>query len=210
MLENKTNLDDRLIRVAIFADTLSRAQSLATLLAEDERLEIFDTRTWARSVRATQVRTADVILAVGIRFDEQSAEGSAVVLVSDERPEQRAFTGAIRAWLPEHSSPAEIAAAIVAAAQDLTVVTQQQARQWLNIADTIQEGEAPFVEALTSREQQVLRMMADGFGNKEIAGRLGISHHTAKFHVAQILGKLGASSRAEAVGIGIRRGLIPI
>ena len=199
-----------MIRVAIFADTLTRAQSFAILLGEDERLEIFDTRAWLRSVRAIQIPAADVILALAVPFDEQLADGAPVVLVSDERPERRAFTRAIRAWLPGHSSPAEIAAAIVAAAQDLTALTQEQARQWLNVADAMDDRETPFIEALTSREQQVFRMMADGLGNKEIAGRLGISHHTAKFHVAQILAKLGASSRAEAVGIGIRRGLIPI
>jgi DNA-binding NarL/FixJ family response regulator len=53
-------------------------------------------------------------------------------------------------------------------------------------------------------------MMADGLANKEIATQLAISDHTAKFHVAQILAKLGASTRAEAVSIGIRRGLVPI
>jgi DNA-binding CsgD family transcriptional regulator len=66
------------------------------------------------------------------------------------------------------------------------------------------------IEALTPREIEVLRLMSDGLVNKEIAGRLGISEHTAKFHVASILGKLQASSRTDAVARGIRRGLIPI
>ncbi len=199
-----------MIRVAIFADTLARAQSFATLLCEDERLEICDTRARLRSVRPIQIPTADVILAIRVRLDEQLEDGPPVVLVSGERPEKRPFQRAIRAWLAEHSSPAEIVAAIIAAAQDLTALTQEQARQWLNTADAMDDTEAPLVEALTSRERQVLSMTADGAGNKEIASRLGISQHTAKFHVAQILAKLGASSRAEAVGIGIRRGLIPI
>ena len=63
-------------------------------------------------------------------------------------------------------------------------------------------------ESLTARERQVLQMLAAGLGNKEIAARLKISEHTAKFHVASILGKLSASSRTEAVAIGLRRGLI--
>jgi len=50
--------------------------------------------------------------------------------------------------------------------------------------------------------------LAAGLSNKEIAARLKISEHTAKFHVAAILGKLGASSRTEAVSVGMRRGLI--
>jgi DNA-binding NarL/FixJ family response regulator len=61
---------------------------------------------------------------------------------------------------------------------------------------------------LTGRETEVLRMIADGLANKEIAWKLGISEHTVKFHVSALLGKLGAASRAEAVGAGIRQGAI--
>jgi DNA-binding CsgD family transcriptional regulator len=64
--------------------------------------------------------------------------------------------------------------------------------------------------ALTARELDVLRLVAEGDANKEIAWKLGISEHTAKFHVASILGKLSAGSRTEAVTIGIRRGLVLI
>ena len=63
-------------------------------------------------------------------------------------------------------------------------------------------------EPLTPREREVLQMISAGLGNKEIAGRLSISDHTVKFHVASILGKLGASSRTEAVSNGIRHGLV--
>jgi DNA-binding NarL/FixJ family response regulator len=66
------------------------------------------------------------------------------------------------------------------------------------------------VEALTARELEVLQLLASGLGNKEIASRLQISEHTVKFHVASIMGKLGAASRTEAVTVGIRRGLIMI
>jgi DNA-binding CsgD family transcriptional regulator len=51
-------------------------------------------------------------------------------------------------------------------------------------------------------------MLAAGLANKEIASCLNISDHTAKFHVASILGKLGAATRTEAVALGIRRGLV--
>jgi DNA-binding NarL/FixJ family response regulator len=63
-------------------------------------------------------------------------------------------------------------------------------------------------EPLTTREREVLRLLAAGLGNKEIAAKLSISEHTAKFHVASILGKLGAASRTEAVALGMRHGLI--
>jgi DNA-binding NarL/FixJ family response regulator len=67
-----------------------------------------------------------------------------------------------------------------------------------------------FVEELTARESQVLRLVSAGFGNKEIAARLAISEHTVKFHISSILGKFNVASRTEAVTLGIRRGLIPI
>jgi two-component system nitrate/nitrite response regulator NarL len=61
---------------------------------------------------------------------------------------------------------------------------------------------------LTARETEVLRMIAEGLANKEIAWRLGISEHTVKFHVSALLGKLGAATRAEAISAGIRQGAI--
>jgi DNA-binding NarL/FixJ family response regulator len=67
-----------------------------------------------------------------------------------------------------------------------------------------------FVEDLTARESEVLRLVSLGLGNKEIAARLAISEHTAKFHISSILSKLQAGSRTEAVSVGIRKGLIPI
>jgi DNA-binding NarL/FixJ family response regulator len=63
-------------------------------------------------------------------------------------------------------------------------------------------------EDLTPREIEVLRKLAEGFGNREMASRLGISDHTVKFHVSSILEKLGAATRTEAVTLGIRMGLI--
>jgi DNA-binding NarL/FixJ family response regulator len=65
-------------------------------------------------------------------------------------------------------------------------------------------------EDLTARESEVLRLVSMGLGNREIAARLAISEHTAKFHISSILGKLHPASRTEAVSLGIRKGLIPI
>lgn len=199
-----------MIRIAIFASTLARAQSLAKLLAEDERLEIADVRAWFPSTYRAAMPIADVIVAAGVRIDESVREGPPIVLVSNELPSAGAFTRGVRAWLAENAAPAEIAAAIVAAGHDLTALTPAQARQWITPAHQGAEEDFPPVESLTPREVQVLRMMADGLGNKQIAAQLNISDHTAKFHVAQILAKLGAATRTEAVAIGMRRGLVPI
>ena len=63
-------------------------------------------------------------------------------------------------------------------------------------------------ESLTAREHEVVQLMAEGLSNKQIADRLGISTHTAKFHVNAVLGKLGASTRTEAVVKALQRGLV--
>ncbi|HEY4179804.1 MAG TPA: response regulator transcription factor [Kofleriaceae bacterium] len=61
---------------------------------------------------------------------------------------------------------------------------------------------------LTERERQVVQLLSEGLSNKLIADRLGISDHTAKFHVNGVMMKLGASTRTEAVVEAMRRGLI--
>jgi NarL family two-component system response regulator YdfI len=72
------------------------------------------------------------------------------------------------------------------------------------------DHEAELVEALTSRESEVLELLAEGLSNKGIAARLGISDQTVKFHVASIGGKLGAANRTDAVRLAVRRGLIAL
>ena len=72
-------------------------------------------------------------------------------------------------------------------------------------ADTIDN-----LEPLTARELEVFELLAKGLSNREIGEVLGITAHTAKFHVGQILAKTGTSTRAEAVHEGIRLGLIGV
>jgi DNA-binding NarL/FixJ family response regulator len=69
---------------------------------------------------------------------------------------------------------------------------------------------APTRVHLSPREAQVASLLVDGASNKAIARTLGISVHTAKFHVAAILEKLGARNRADAVAIVLREGLVSV
>jgi len=62
--------------------------------------------------------------------------------------------------------------------------------------------------SLTNREREILALLADGLGNKQIAARLGISTNTVKTHLELLFEKIGVSSRAEAVATGVRRGLL--
>ncbi|HEX7735733.1 MAG TPA: response regulator transcription factor [Ktedonobacteraceae bacterium] len=71
-------------------------------------------------------------------------------------------------------------------------------------------AQQPFYEALTERELEVLKLLAQGMPNKEIASHLVISERTAKFHISSIMGKLGATNRTEAVALAAQRGLITL
>jgi DNA-binding NarL/FixJ family response regulator len=66
------------------------------------------------------------------------------------------------------------------------------------------------LDHLTEREMEVLRLMAQGRANKEIASALDITERTAKFHVSSILSKLGATNRTEAVALAAQQGLVEI
>lgn len=127
---------------------------------------------------------------------------------------QRAARFHIRSTLPLDVTTDQLLAAIWATAAGLSVTLELSSHEedehpdWTSREESFEE--IPLIEHLTARETAVLRLMALGHGNKEIASRLDISEHTAKFHVSSVLAKLGAASRTEAVTIGIMRGLVSI
>jgi DNA-binding NarL/FixJ family response regulator len=65
-------------------------------------------------------------------------------------------------------------------------------------------------DAMSSREMEVLRLIASGNSNKQIADKLSIGETTVKSHIANIFSKLGANDRAHAVTIGLQRGIIDL
>ena len=144
----------------------------------------------------------------------EAAAGPAVVALTGtaRRPEiVRALQSGVRGVIARESHPSEITAALQAASDGLAVMSPEVLDVLLPQSHDLEESEALSLdEPLTARETEVLTLLAGGAGNKEIATRLGISEHTAKFHVSSILAKLGAGSRAEAVARGYREGLILI
>lgn len=144
-------------------------------------------------------------------------ESPSIVLLTDEYQtalSDEALRAGVRAALPRSSTGEEIIAAVEAAAAGLIVLRPEAAQALLNVSRARGSAEpaasASKVDALTEREIEILGMLAEGLGNKTIAYKLGISEHTVKFHVSSVLSKLGASSRTEAVTMGIRQGLILI
>jgi DNA-binding NarL/FixJ family response regulator len=145
------------------------------------------------------------ILASGLAAD------ISVVLIGDGMTgaaSADALRAGIRAALPGDISPDQLVAALQAAASGLLVLHPSHANEALPAGSASTRALDELAESLTRRELEVLQMLAAGLSNKEIAAKLNISEHTVKFHVASILGKLGATSRTEAVSLGIRRGLV--
>ncbi len=78
------------------------------------------------------------------------------------------------------------------------------------MAHISRQNQQPPQEPLTAREHEVLRHMAHGKPNKEIAADLTITERTVKFHVSAILAKLGATNRTEAISLAIQQGLVTL
>jgi DNA-binding NarL/FixJ family response regulator len=108
--------------------------------------------------------------------------------------------------LPVDASDAQLFIALSALAYGLSVSLPEAIHTQHIVAPAAPALE--LVEPLTARELEVLELMAKGLANRDIADALGISSHTAKFHVAQILDKTGSATRTEAVRQGLRLGLI--
>lgn len=132
-----------------------------------------------------------------------------VLLSSDPRAAwtAQARRAGIRAVLRSDATAEELLAAIAAVRAGLVAFHPDVLE---SSAATHSAEPGGGATTLTSREVEILGLMAEGMSNRAIAARLGISSHTAKFHVASILAKLGAGSRTEAVTFGVRQGLIAL
>jgi DNA-binding NarL/FixJ family response regulator len=127
-----------------------------------------------------------------------------VILLSDDPNAGAALGGAVTSILPKSAGRAELRLALAAAVRGLAVAPAGVLAERADCIDSV-PLELP---ALSPRELGVLELLSQGASNKEIARELGISLHTAKFHVASILSKLDASSRTEAVARAVRLGLL--
>jgi DNA-binding NarL/FixJ family response regulator len=140
------------------------------------------------------------------------AEGFSVptILLVDD-PHADVAAAALRAGasavLARQSDVRELLAALDAVRAGL-VVLDASVRDALAPAATALRAAVSPAEPLTARERQVLAMLANGLSNRRVAERMAISENTVKAHVAAILAKLGATTRTEAVTLGVRLGLV--
>jgi DNA-binding NarL/FixJ family response regulator len=192
-----------MIRVAVTTGSLRLNQTLHALLRERRGFELITGASSLDEFRARDNEISGAADVVVTDIPARADEVGAAVLLSDEEEllaSVRPLRGGL-ALLPTSATADQVIAAIEATAAGLAVVHPDHAGSL---------SARPSDDPLTPREREVLHLLAAGLGNKEIATRLAISDHTAKFHVSQILAKLNAASRAEAVSIAMRRGLVPL
>ena len=208
-------------RVLIVAASPLIRAGLQSMLA-DSRVDIVGSAADLESISGQLVDAEpDVVLVatvldgheelLGTLEDTEIAREYPVIVLSEQIRAawfSDALRAGVRAVLPREVTPEQLRASLEAAAAGLLIVHPSELDTVLPATVGSTAPVVELLEPLTKREREVLQMLASGLANKEIAARLAISDHTVKFHVASILGKLGASTRTEAVSVGIRRGLV--
>ena len=207
-----------MIRVLVTASSPITRARLEKLLRSSRTLEVVSDPAESSSLARSAADLQPGLVVVEL----ESAEGdpldllgelevNAPVLLLVDDPDgawvASALEAGVRAILPRRVTGPEIIAAIHAASEGLVVLGPGIR---LGLSDDVlrRVDLEPLPESLTPREVEVLRALADGLGNKEIGERLGISEHTVKFHVSSVMGKLGATSRTQAVTLGIQHHLV--
>jgi two-component system, NarL family, nitrate/nitrite response regulator NarL len=200
------------LRILVVAASPALRAGLVSLLAKDrlldpivaERVELGDAGAVPSAIVVDySMGEPEEILSIAEAFP-----GSPLVMIgADPAADGPGLSGAPVAYLPGDVDAAALAAAVHAAAAGLIVLDPSVAGATGVHAHARTSENA---ETLTAREREVLLLVAEGLPNKAIARELGISEHTAKFHVGSLLGKLGAASRTEAVTLATRRGILPI
>jgi len=206
------------IRIAVAATSAVRRAGLESIVRSHAEFQLAGSFEAVANLVSFARRTElDVIVidsdSIPDLLFEPTSDAAIVLLteVSDARSISRLLRSGVRAILSRESDPDDVVSAIYAAYDGLVLLNTPTAESLAAVyGDQLPEVEEDLSEEITFRETDVLRMLAEGLVNKDIAARLGISEHTVKFHISSILDKLGASTRTEAVMLGVRRGLIPI
>lgn len=203
------------LRVCVLSDDAIARAGLTGLLA-DERTAVDSAPLTDDLDAALDGRGADVLLidpgadparASAWLDSVRTTEAPSVALLSDATRLDDVFAAGVLGALPRDAPIPAMRAALSAVARRLVVIDAgfQRGR-----ASQSTERRPTGADSLTPREVEVLALLATGMPNKLIAHHLGISEHTAKFHVTAVMGKLGAQSRTDAVVRAARRGMVSL
>jgi DNA-binding NarL/FixJ family response regulator len=205
----------RTYRVLVVAAYPSSRAGFGALLVRDPEIEVIESRP--DRLDAADVDLDAIVLDVateGEMIDDLLGHFPSIPLVmvgADASGDRTESSSVPVAYLSADVDAAALAAAVKAVASGLTVLDPELiSATGFHLHSHAQSASTAAGEALTTREREVLELVAAGLPNKAIARELGISEHTAKFHVGSLLAKLGAGSRTEAVTIATRRGLLAI
>jgi DNA-binding NarL/FixJ family response regulator len=205
-----------MIRVAIVDDHPIVADGIAANLRADAEIEIV--ATGASSDDAVEIARRDapdvliLDLELGGRSGLDAVAGvraasprTRIVVFSAYAGEERvasAFERGVDSYVLKGTPSDELVAVIRAVAAGGSRIPADIAAQLARAVRT------PRRERITGREREILALLAEGLSNRAAAERLGIAERTVKFHVAEILARLGAENRAQAVAIAQARGLL--
>lgn len=208
--------------VAVAAESAVERAGVVALLADSPSVVVVHASDHVRDVDAViGAREVDVVV-IALRSRDELAlpievtadlahRVPALVLLVDDAPADwvaDVLAMGVFAVLPRDVSADELHAAVQSAGAGLLTISRDQYASLPVGRRPVRTASVRGAESLTRRESEVLAMLADGLANKEIAVRLHISSHTVKTHVTSLFAKLGTDSRAEAVAVGVRRGLI--
>jgi NarL family two-component system response regulator YdfI len=201
------------IRVLLASASAVRRAGLEVILKQSSSFKLVGAVQGTQMIgqRATESQ-ADVVLVDFERETPVITHNSLPVVALIDNPTAtwaaQALRSGVKSILPREAGSEEIVAAIHAAYTGLVLLDPAIAQQMVERVGSAARHIPESYENLTPRENEVLAMLAEGLANREIADRLGVSDHTIKFHISSILDKLGASTRTEAVTLGLRMGLI--
>lgn len=189
-----------MIRVALIAPQMALRMGLREMIRQLPNVQLAD------EIVSMDV---DVMIVTSLEHLPASEQARQPILLLSDDPEAASALQALPIWglLPLDVGPDELQAAIGALSQGLWVATPAALTSLLR-PRSANPGLHP--SSLTAREQEVLQCMAQGFANKQIATRLGISEHTVKFHLSSLYAKLHVASRTEAIRVGVQYGWITL
>lgn len=207
------------ITVLLVDDHSVVRQGLRMFLGLDPELEVVgEARNGREAVNLARTLQPDIVLMDLLMPEMDGLEATTVIRQELPDTEVLALTsvleddkvyGAIRAgaigYLLKDTEGDELCRAIKAAAAGQVQLSAAAAAR---LVREVRRPEQP--DALTPRETEVLRLLAEGLANKEIARALGIGEKTVKTHVSNILSKLGVLSRTQAALQAVRMGLVAI
>ena len=207
------------IRVVVVDDHEMFVQGLATVLGADPGINVVATAgTVEDGCAAVRMHSPDVVLmdfelpdgngATATERIKAENPGAQVVMVTsfdDETILVRAIEAGCSGFITKHKAVQEVAQAVRAAHAGEALISPSMLARLL---PKLRQSPRGIGADLTPREVEVLRLLADGVSNQQMAEKLVLSLHTVRNHVQNVIQKLGAHSKLEAVATAVREGII--